>query len=93
MALGDTISAITSLTDAASYYIQPNSGAEWVLHNIYHGGDIDIRWSNITLTASLLSVAGPNMETNLQAHLTNSIFIVLGCNSAQIVGYDGIAIK
>ena len=94
MAVGDVVSAVVSLTNAASYYIQPTSGNEWVIHNIYHPRNIDLRWfNNGVLVGSVGILTGPNIQTNLQFHLTNSIFVVIGCNSAQVIGYDGVVTK
>lgn len=98
MAIGDTQSAVVSLTNAASYYIQPASGQEWIVHNVWHtlplyatlatsGGGGLFTVSSITLGD------GPSWNAGLVAHLTNSIFMILNTTSAQVIGWDGIASK
>lgn len=90
MAVGNIVSNVTSMTNASSYLIQAGSGQDWVIHNIYHTNDVGLLWTNSTITGTMSVLAGMNIETNLQFHVTASVFIVLNINSAMIVGYDGV---
>lgn len=94
MAVGNVVSNITSVTNASSMFIQPSSGQEWVIHNIYHTKDIGLVWTTSNAAGPFVSTvnvfSGNNVEMRLQFHVTNSIFLALACLSAQIVGYDGV---
>lgn len=98
MAIGDTKSAVVSLTNAASYYIQPNSGEEWIVHNVWFNkplyGTLATSGSGGLFTVSSVYLGdGPAWNAGLVAHLTNSIFMILNTASAQVIGWDGIASK
>lgn len=91
MAVGDVVSAVVSLTNASTYYIQATSGQDWVVHNVYHARNITLNWfNNGVIVGSMGTLDGPNIETNLQFHVNNSLFVVIAADSAQVVGYDGI---
>jgi len=96
MALGDVISFIGSVTAAGSVVAQPPAGTEWVIHNIWHADDLFPRFvssGGFFFIASIAPFLGANVETNLQFHLTNSVYLAFGANSAQQFGYDGIVTK
>jgi hypothetical protein len=93
MAIGDTLTNITSVTNASSFLIQATSGQEWVIHNIYHTKECALLWTNGTLIGTMSVLAGYNIETNLQIHVTNSVYVALHSNSGHIVGYDGMVTK
>ena len=93
MAAGDALTNITSVTNASSFVIQATAGQEWVIHNIYHSRECALLWTNGTLTGTMSILSGYNVETNLQFHVTNSVFIALHINSACVVGYDGMVTK
>lgn len=95
MALGDALSFIGSITAAGSVVVQPPAGAEWVIHNIWHGDDLYPRWTSSGgfFVCSVRPFLGADFETNHQIHLTNSVFLAFGSNSGQTFGYDGMATK
>lgn len=96
MAVGDTYSFISSITAAGSVLIQPSAGTEIVVHNVWHGDDLYPRFvssGTFFSVSSLPAFLGANVETNLQFHLTNSVFLAFGSNSAQTFGLDGIYTK
>lgn len=93
MAAGDALTYIESVTNAASIVIRPNSGFDWIIHNIYHTKDCALLWTNGTVVGTVSILSGYNVETNLQIHLTNSTFVSIHCNSAQVVGYDGVVTR
>lgn len=90
MAAGNIVSNITSVTNASTFAIQANSGEEWVIHNIFHTKDCGLLLYNGTLVGTMSLLTGYNIEANLQFHVTNSIYLLLSCASAQIVGFDGV---
>lgn len=98
MAIGDTKSAVVSLTNASSYFIKPDSGQEWIVHNIWHSLPLYVSLCTSTTGGffkcnTLALTDGAAWEQNLVAHLTNSIFLVLVTNSAQTVAWDGMQSK
>jgi hypothetical protein len=97
MALGDAVVvAPTSISAGASLTIQPGSGVEWIIHNIYSatGYSIEIYrtdGSNPILvdsnsTGGLLGYA---------FHLTNAQYMTVKNTdaSARYISYDGIVSK
>lgn len=90
MAQGEALTNITSVTNASSFVIQAASGQDWVIHNIHHTKECALLWTNGTLIGTMSILSGYNVEANLQIHVTNSTYIALHSNSAQIVGYDGV---
>ena len=93
MAVGDITQGNSSISAGAYLSIQPASTAEWVIHNLYHEAEISLSWydgaNDIPCSAVL---AGPGIETNLQAHVGNAKYLrVKNENSgAKRIGYDGV---
>lgn len=92
MALGSTIQGLSGVGSGAFFSIQANSGQEWVVHNIYHQAGVHLQWYNGTNVLSFTSIASANVETNLQFHVTNSIYIRVQntTTASQFIGYDAI---
>lgn len=93
MAAGDALTNITSVTNASSFVIQAAAGQEWVIHTIHHTKECALLWTNGTITGTMAILTGYNAEQNLTFHVTNSVYLALHSNSAQIVGYDGMVTK
>ena len=86
-----TISAIGSLSTLT---IQPSSGDEWVIHNIYTSSTIDFKIVGAGGTVTL----EPNLTSCLTGyffHASNSQYyqIVNKTNGTIYAGFDGIEIK
>lgn len=97
MAVGDTISQVRSLTNASSYIVQPPAGSEWIVHNIWHDrplyATLAASISGLFFCGSIQMTPSAGADTFPAIHLTNSIFLVLNTNSAQVIAWDGIVSK
>ena len=93
MALGSVITDMQSVADDAYLTIQPASGNEWIINNIYYSGAVEIyRYDG---TNSILfdsdETAGGLLSCNFRC--TNAYYIRVKnvSGDAAILGYDGIA--
>lgn len=96
MAVGDAVTAVTSVASGAYLTIQPGSGVEWVIHNLS---------VPLGTSAELYKYDGSNeilIDSNLSGgwsgeffHLTNSIYYRVKNTSVSTayLGYDGIISK
>lgn len=95
MAKGDVVAGMSNLTAGAKLSIQPGSGLEWIIHNIYHAADAElyiVEGSNELLFAS--SGAKGSWSAYF-LHLTDTHYLkVKNTNAAsKLVSYDGIVSK
>ena len=92
MAKGDVTSGLSSVADASSLTIQPASGIEWVVHNIYHGGSVTVEKTDGTNNVTLASPDSDGALSKYAWHVTNSEYVVVTNTSggSVIIGYDGV---
>ena len=93
MAVGNVYQAYSNnLADDGVLDAQPAGTIECVLHNIYHGGDVEIYLNDDTNTVLIDSATGAGVMAWLSYHVTNSIYITIKNvnGDAQDFGYDGI---
>ncbi|MEA1957608.1 MAG: hypothetical protein U9N01_04555 [Euryarchaeota archaeon] len=95
MAKGDAIGNLASVNAAATLTIQPPSGKEWIVHNIYFEAEVEVY---LVRGANELLFADAAAKGSLSAyffHLTNAQYIkVKNTNAAaKLVGYDGVESK
>jgi hypothetical protein len=99
MAVGDIKSDVVSVGTGGTLDIQPPSGEEWKIHNLFvdaaaASGSIDlIVYDGVdTLTAAALD---PGLLSNLAIGVTNSIYLRLKNNdsAARALGYEGVQTK
>lgn len=92
MALGSIIQGLSVVASGGFLNIQASSGQEWVIHNVYHSGAVHYQWYDGTTPLSFTSVSCGNAETNLQFHVTNSIYVRIQNTTtvSQFIGYDGV---
>jgi hypothetical protein len=95
MAVGDVKSGISSVAPAAYLDIQPPTGEEWVIHNIYHASDVQLEFYDGTNSLIFDTDAGAGVYAKYAFHVTNSIRIRVKntTGSAQLIGYDGVQTK
>lgn len=96
MAAGDAyIVAPASISDAAFMDLQPGSGVEVVVHNIYvpEGTAVEVYYYDGTDTIKHWS--GVTSLYNLQFHCTNAVYIRVKnvSGSAAILAADGMTTK
>lgn len=92
MAAGDVKSALQSVNDAAYLDIQPGSGIEWVIHNIYHEDDISVEFYDGTNGIVFDTATGAGVYAFYAFHVINSRWIRVKntAGSAKYIGYDGV---
>lgn len=99
MAVGDVVSALTSVGAAGTLDIQPGAGVEWVIHNLYIDStavSIDILFfDGVNSLKWQAGQSGPVLLSNMQHHVTNARWLRLVNNdgSARLLGYDGVQTK
>jgi len=96
MAVGDTVATMASVATNSYLSIQPSSGSEWVIHNIYHDCDITLEQYNGAATLVFDSASGPGVYAKYAFHVTNSVYLrVKNAYTATtgLIGYDGIVTK
>lgn len=95
MAVGDVKSGISSIAAGAFLDIQPPQGEEWVIHNIYHEGDVQLELYDGTNSLVFDVDAGAGVYAKYAFHVTNSIRIRVKNTmaSAKLIGFDGVQTK
>jgi hypothetical protein len=92
LAVGDTINGITSVAAGAYLDLQPTGTVAWVIHNIYHGSDIQLEYYDGTNSCIFDTDAGSGVYGKFAFHCTNGIRIRVKntTGGAILIGYDGI---
>ena len=95
MAKGDAIGDISSVNAGAVLTIQPGAGIEWIVHNIFHEGEVKIYVVKSTNELLFDDAAAKGSWSAYFFHLTNAqYFKVENTNAAsKLIGYDGIVSK
>lgn len=95
MAKGDAVGSITSVNAAATKTIRPAVDVEWIIHNIYHEAEVELRIVEAAGGLLFDSAAAKGSWSAYYFHLTNAHYIeVKNINAgAKLVGYDGIVSK
>lgn len=94
MAVGDVTNQITLVATGAYLDIQPSTGVEWVIHNIYHEADVELYYHDTENSYNLLfatDTAG-GVFADFFFHCTNEHRIrVKNTNaSSKLIAYDGV---
>ena len=92
-AVGDVYSSYSNdLADDGTLDAQPASTAEAVIHNIYHGGDVEVYLHNGANTVKIDEATGAGVMSWLSYHVTNSVYITIKNvnGDAQDFGFDGV---
>jgi hypothetical protein len=95
MAVGDTFSGLSSVAAGAYLDIQPSSGVEAVIHNIYHTSDVQVELYDGTNSCIFDTDTGAGIYAKYSFHVTNTIRIRVKNTTASpiFIGYDGIQTK
>jgi hypothetical protein len=95
MAVGDVKSDLQSVTNGSSMVIQPPSGEEWVIHNLYWGNAVSIKVTKGALTITVDSDTSTGGRLGTVFHVTNTQYLTITNNhTASIgIGYDGVQTK
>jgi len=92
LAIGDVKSGLVSVGAGEYLDIRPPVGEEWVIHNIYHEGDIQIELYDGTNSLVFDTDPGAGVYAKYAFHVTNTIRIRVKntMTTAKLIGYDGI---
>jgi len=96
MAVGDVKNGLSSVAANGELTIQPPSGEEWVIHNIYHEYDIDLILTDGTNNLTFDTETGAGVYAKYAFHITNSIYLKVknkDSSNARLIGYDGVQTK
>lgn len=93
--MGDVKAGIISVEVNGYVDIRPPEGEEWVIHNIYHSGRIELYFTDGTNLIKFDEAPGPGGYLNFNFHVTYYYWIrVRNTDTTSIfVGYDGIQTK
>ena len=89
--LDDPVGDAFSTVAVDTLNIQPVSGYEWIIHNIYHGTDSTLNWVSSTNTIKVDTDPGEGIWAKYSFHVTNSVYIRI--TSAGTISADGIVSK
>lgn len=95
MAKGDAVGNLQSINAGEVLTLQPGAGIEWIIHNIYHEAEVELR---VVEGANKLLFADAAVKGSWSAyffHLTNTHYLeVKNTNAAaKLIAYDGIVSK
>jgi hypothetical protein len=98
MAAGDAVVGLVTVALGTTSYqsIQPVSGVEWVIHNLYYDGGLEIQIYNGSVFVPFDSDTGAGSRMGMSTHVTNGQYIRIRNTSASVavnVFYDGIQTK
>lgn len=97
MAVGSVVSDLQAVNSGAYLDLQPASGVEWVIHNIYwEGASVDLVWYDGTHSIDFQqTLVGPDSLNNIQIHVTNTRWLRVKNNDGgtKNIGYDGVQTK
>jgi hypothetical protein len=95
MAVGDVFSGLSSIAASAYLDIQPSSGVEAVIHNIYHESDIQLEFYDGTNSLIFDTDSGAGIYAKFAFHCTNAkrIRVKNTAAAAKLIGYDGVQTK
>ncbi|NVM23927.1 MAG: hypothetical protein HWN68_19380 [Desulfobacterales bacterium] len=95
MAVGDVASGVSSIAQDAYLDIRPSAGIEWVIHNVYHEGDIQLEYYDGTNSIAFDTASGMGVYAKFAFHLTNSIRVRVKntAGETKLIGYDGVVTK
>ena len=95
MSIGDTIISLYTLPGSTTLNIQPDTGVEWEIHNIYAGAtcSLSITDGSTSLQIGTLSSSSPVEKAKYE--ITNSVYLQLEntVGSTTLVSYMGVVVK
>ena len=95
MAASDRIGGMSSIAAGNSMTIQPGSGVEWVVHNVYHANSVELYICDSAGDLLFDSHAGSGAWLKYGFQLTNGHYLKaknVGA-SAALISFDGVQTK
>ncbi len=95
MAQGDIRSDLQNIVASGMLTIQPPAGEEWIIHNLYYTGQVQIRLVKGGNYLMFDSDTSSGARLGMVFHLTNGQYMqILNTGASAInIAYDGITTK
>ena len=95
MVVGEVTSDLQSVATTEFLTIQPATGVEWVIHNIYHEAEVELYFTDGTNDLKFDSDSGKGVYAKFCFHLTNTHYLKVKNTNAEskLIGYDGVVTK
>lgn len=95
MAAGDAKCALTSVASGAYLDIQPSVGEEWAVHQLFHGAEAELYWSDGTNQILVASDTAEGAWLNNFFRCTNTLYLRIKNTNAgsKYQGYNGVQTK
>jgi hypothetical protein len=95
MAVGDVFNGLSSVAAAGYLDIQPSSGVEAVIHNIYHENDVQLEFYDGTNSLIFDTDSGAGVYAKYAFHVTNAkrIRVKNTAATSKLIGYCGVQTK
>jgi hypothetical protein len=95
MTIGDVTTDQQLIANGARLTIRPAAGVEWVIHNLYYGGAVNIHRTDGANDLTCDTDTGTGARLGYAWHLTSAIYLDLENASGgnAILGYDGVVTK
>ena len=91
MAIGDVVSALSSISSGSFLTIQPGAGVEWIIHNIYFNDAIEVHVYDGSNSVRFRTFVDPGIFPWVNFKVTNSRYLrVKAANVTTLIGYDGV---
>jgi hypothetical protein len=95
VAAGDVYAGISSIANNAYLDIQPSSGVEAVIHDVYYAGAVEFHFYDGTNDINFDSDSSAGARLGMTWHCTNSVRVRIKNTSGgtMLIGYDGVQTK
>lgn len=91
----EAVTAHSSIADTAYLTVQPTSGTEWIIHNIYLPAGSSVELYRTDGSNDIKIDSGTDSWTGCVFHVTNGIYFKVKnvSGGAIYLGYDGVISK
>jgi hypothetical protein len=95
MAVGDIKADLQAIANGGMLVIQPPTGEEWVIHNLYWSQSVTVRICKGANVIGFDSDSSTGARLGTVFHLTNTQYLQILNNYAgnNNIGYDGVQTK
>jgi hypothetical protein len=95
MAIGDAVNGLSSVANNAYLDIQPGTGFEYIIHNLYFEGAVEMYFSDGTNNIKFDSDTAAGGRLAYVFHSTNSKYLRIKnvSGTTKFIGFDGIQSK
>jgi len=91
-AVGGKVGGLLSIANNGLFAIQPASGQEYTVHNIYYAGSVQINQTDGVNVLNYMSDSSAGGMLGYNLNVTNTLYITIKnmSGSAMLIGYDGV---